>query len=295
MIKDNYLNNLKDKTIKAGVIGYPLTHTLSPKIHNFYLQKFQINGNYQALPCAPENLLALINELKSKNYAGFNVTIPFKEKMLEICDQLDDSALEIKAVNTVVINNEKKLIGYNSDAQGFIENVFDKAKNLSLKNKNAFVIGAGGAGRAIVYALLKNNIKNIFITNRNYSKASKLIEDFAKISALQNCKIIFLDSNQFFDQLNLADILVNTTSLGMDNQPPLLIDLAKLKSTTVVCDIVYKPLITNLLSQAQNNGNPIVTGLGMLIRQALVGFDLWYHKKIIDTENLEELLISNKI
>ena len=295
MIKDNYLNNLKDKTIKAGVIGYPLTHTLSPKIHNFYLQKFQINGSYQALPCAPENLLALINELKSKNYAGFNVTIPFKEKMLEICDQLDDSALEIKAVNTVVINNEKKLIGYNSDAQGFIENVFDKAKNLSLKNKNAFVIGAGGAGRAIVYALLKNNIKNIFITNRNYSKASKLIEDFAKISALQNCKIIFLDSNQFFDQLNLADILVNTTSLGMDNQPPLLIDLAKLKSTTVVCDIVYKPLITNLLSQAQNNGNPIVTGLGMLIRQALVGFDLWYHKKIIDTENLEELLISNKI
>ena len=295
MIKDNYLNNLKDKTIKAGVIGYPLTHTLSPKIHNFYLQKFQINGNYQALPCAPENLLSLINELKSKNYAGFNVTIPFKEKMLEICDQLDDSALEIKAVNTVVINNEKKLIGYNSDAQGFIENVFDKAKNLSLKNKNAFVIGAGGAGRAIVYALLKNNIKNIFITNRNYSKASKLIEDFAKISALQNCKIIFLDSNQFFDQLNLADILVNTTSLGMDNQPPLLIDLAKLKSTTVVCDIVYKPLITNLLSQAQNNGNPIVTGLGMLIRQALVGFNLWYHKKIIDTENLEELLISNKI
>lgn len=295
MIKDNYLNNLKDKTIKAGVIGYPLTHTLSPKIHNFYLQKFQINGSYQALPCAPENLLALINELKSKNYAGFNVTIPFKEKMLEICDQLDDSALEIKAVNTVVINNEKKLIGYNSDAQGFIENVFDKAKNLSLKNKNAFVIGAGGAGRAIVYALLKNNIKNIFITNRNYSKASKLIEDFAKISALQNCKIIFLDSNQFFDQLNLADILVNTTSLGMDNQPPLLLDLAKLKSTTVVCDIVYKPLITNLLSQAQNNGNPIVTGLGMLIRQALVGFDLWYHKKIIDTENLEELLISNKI
>lgn len=295
MIKDNYLNNLKDKTIKAGVIGYPLTHTLSPKIHNFYLQKFQINGSYQALPCAPENLLSLINELKSKNYAGFNVTIPFKEKMLEICDQLDGSALEIKAVNTVVINNEKKLIGYNSDAQGFIENVFDKAKNLSLKNKNAFVIGAGGAGRAIVYALLKNNIKNIFITNRNYSKASKLIEDFAKISALQNCKIIFLDSNQFFDQLNLADILVNTTSLGMDNQPPLLLDLAKLKSTTVICDIVYKPLITNLLRQAQNNGNPIVTGLGMLIRQALVGFNLWYHKKIIDTENLEELLISNKI
>lgn len=295
MIKHNYLNNLKDNTIKAGVIGYPLTHTLSPKIHNFYLQKFQINGSYQALPCAPQNLLSLIDELKSKNYAGFNITIPFKEKMLEICDQLDDSALEIKAVNTVVINNQKKLIGYNSDAQGFIENVFDKVKNLSLKDKNAFVIGAGGASRAIVYALLKNNPKNIFITNRNHSKAHKLIEDFAKISALQNTKIIFLDSHQFFDQLNLADILVNTTSLGMENQPPLLLDLAKLKSTTVVCDIVYKPLITDLLSQAQTNGNIIVSGLGMLIRQALVGFNLWYHKKITNIENLEELLILNKI
>lgn len=285
----------QSQTIKAGLIGNPINHSLSPKIHNYFLQKFQINGSYQAFNIDPENFYQGLEALKNQGFAGFNVTIPFKEKIIEHCFKLDDSAQKIKAVNTVVIDQNNNFIGYNSDAQGFIDNIFAKYPDFSLKNKNAFVYGAGGASRAIVYGLLSNDVKNIFITNRNHQKAKNLIDDFTNLASQKKINLHYLPQKDFDNELNTCDILINSTSLGMLNQPPLLLNLEKLNYSAIVYDIVYKPLITDLLNQAQDRGNPVITGLGMLIRQALVGFRLWYHKSIIDIENLEELLISNKI
>lgn len=285
----------KSQTIKAGLIGNPVNHSLSPKIHNYFLQKFQINGSYQAVNIDPENFNQGLKNLKNQGFAGFNVTIPFKEKIIEHCLKLDDSAKKIKAVNTMVIDQNNNFIGYNSDAQGFIDNIFAKYPDFSLKNKNAFVYGAGGASRAIVYGLLNNDVKNIFITNRNHQRAQNLIDDFSNLASQKKINLYYLSQKDFENQFNTCDILINSTSLGMLNQPPLLLNLEKLNYSAIVYDIVYKPLITELLHQAQARGNPIITGLGMLIRQALVGFHLWYHKSVTDIGNLEELLISNKI
>jgi len=288
-------DNNQSQIIKAGLIGNPVNHSLSPKIHNYFLQKLQINGSYQAFNIDPKNFYVSLENLKNQGFAGFNVTIPFKEKIIEQCFKLDDSAQKIKAVNTVVIDHNSNFIGYNSDAKGFIDNIFAKYPNYNLRNKNAFVIGAGGASRAIVYGLLTSNVQNIFITNRNHHRVENLIADFSALASQKKINLKYFSLEDFTDHLNHCDILINSTSLGMQNQPPLLLNLEKLNYNSLVYDIVYKPLITDLLYQAQKRGNPIITGLGMLIRQALVGFNLWYHKSITDIGNLEELLISNKI
>lgn len=182
--------NSNQNLIKAGVIGFPINHSLSPKIHNYFLQKYQINGSYQAIEIIPENFSSAINQLINQNFKGFNVTIPFKEKIFSLCHELDETAKIIKAVNTVLISNQK-LIGYNSDAQGFIDNIFDKQPNFILKKKNIFVIGSGGASRAIVYGLIKAKVANIYITNRSYDRAKILIEDFQELARLNDVNLHF--------------------------------------------------------------------------------------------------------
>ena len=267
---------LKDSMIKAAVIGDPISHSLSPKIHNFFLQKYNINGIYEALQISKENLKEEILKLIDQGFAGFNVTIPHKEEIFKLCHHKSKTAQLCGAVNTVIITEDKKLFGHNSDAEGFLNN---------LKNKNTFVIGAGGAARAIVYALIKSEVKKIFITNRNLNRAQELVKNFSDFSAQKNCEIIILNQKDFENNLTDCDLLTNSTSLGMKGQEALNINLSKLKNSAIVYDIVYKPLITNLLQNAQNQNNLIVTGIGMLIEQALIGFEAWFKiKPQIDIE-----------
>jgi len=300
MLENKIVINFEKKifssnTVKAGVIGNPIKNSLSPKIHNFFIKKFNINGTYQAIEIEPADFESAINNLVNQGFGGFNVTIPFKEKIFHKCDFVSNEAKIIKAVNTVVIDENKKLHGFNSDAQGFIDNIFDKYYNFIFEQKNAFVIGAGGACRAIFYGLITNGVKNIYITNRDINRAQNLINDFSELAQKFQCNLFYLSLNDFENELVNCDILINSSSLGMLDQAPLLLNLNNLKIKAIVCDIVYKPLITNLLLEAIKRGNPIVTGIGMLIRQALVGFNMWYGVFIKDTHDIEKLLTSNKI
>ncbi len=270
---------ISSKAIKAAVIGDPISHSLSPKIHNSWIEQKNIDGIYVALKIAKSDLNLCVDSLVKMNFSGFNVTIPHKEEIFKICDFKSKTAELTKAVNTVIITEDKKLFGHNSDSEGFLNNLANSKINFVLKNKTSFVIGAGGAARAIVYSLIKSEVKEIFITNRNEKRALELISDFKSFSDSKNCNLHFLDSKSFEENLEKCHLLINSTSLGMVGQEQLKIDLKALPKSAIVYDIVYKPLMTELLNKAQIQGNEIVTGIGMLVYQAAIGFEAWFKTK----------------
>ena len=277
--------------IKAAVIGDPISHSLSPKLHNFWLKKYAINGNYEAILVKNNDLAKAVEFMINNGFSGFNATIPHKETIFKICNNLSRKATLTKAVNTVIIDSNNQLFGDNSDCDGFINNAKYLHKTISFNDKNVFLIGAGGAARAIIYALIENGVKNIFIRNRDSRKAQILIQDFVNLASEKKTNLHYLEEEEFNKNLDKCDLLVNSTSLGMSLQPPLEINLQNLKSSAIVYDIVYKPKMTNLLTLAQNRGNKIITGFGMLIFQAAVGFEYWFKKK--PEINAEIFLLEN--
>ncbi len=251
--------------IRCGVIGHPISHSKSPLIHTHWMTQHHIDGEYGAIDIAPENLTVGVQGLVDEGYAGFNVTVPHKVAIMALCDEIDDTARAIGAVNTVVIKGSK-LWGRNTDAFGFMENL--KAGWTGAQfDRPVMVLGAGGAARAVVYALLQEGVRDIRVSNRSSDKADALCE-----LGPANMTPVSWDARG-----ELADIglLVNTTSLGMKNQPPLEIDLHTLPVSAGVYDIVYAPLMTDLLVQAQDRGNPVITGIGMLLHQARPAFEAW--------------------
>ena len=293
-MKTFFANSNSKKLIKAGVIGFPISHSLSPTIHNFYLKKYNINGTYEAFAIPNENFEESIrNLIDQKNLSGFNITIPHKEKVYNLCHHLSKTAQITKAVNTVIVMENGKLFGHNSDAEGFIKNFFNHCSNYKLQNKKCLVIGSGGASRAIIYSLISQKVAKIIITNRDREKALKLIDDFKNFSQENSVELEFVELKRKFDFLSEIDLIINTTSLGMINQPKLDIDISNAKKNTVVYDIVYKPLITDLLKQALELDLKIITGIGMLIEQALVGFELWFKTKAQFDSELEKILLQN--
>lgn len=270
---------MSDKEIRAAVLGDPINHSLSPKIHEFLLDKYHINGTYIPIQVSKEELQKCVQHLVDNGFAGFNVTLPHKEEIFKLCDFKSKTAQLTGAVNTVIVMPDKKLFGHNSDAEGFSNNLKNSYPNFDLNGKNAFVIGAGGAARALVYALIKDGVKKVFITNRNEKRAIELIKNFADFAKTKNCEIKFLNLADFEKNLDQCDLLTNSTSLGMQGQEALEIDLKNLQKDAIVYDIVYKPLMTDLLINAQKRGNKITTGIGMLIEQALVGFEAWFKQK----------------
>ncbi len=270
---------MSDKEIRAAVLGDPINHSLSPKIHEFLLDKYHINGTYIPIQVSKEELQKCVQHLVDNGFAGFNVTLPHKEEIFKLCDFKSKTAQLTGAVNTVIVMPDKKLFGHNSDAEGFSNNLKNSYPNFDLNGKNAFVIGAGGASRALVYALIKDGVKKVFITNRNEKRAIELIKNFADFAKTKNCEIKFLNLADFEKNLDQCDLLTNSTSLGMQGQEALEIDLKNLQKDAIVYDIVYKPLMTDLLINAQKRGNKITTGIGMLIEQALVGFEAWFKQK----------------
>ncbi len=268
--------------MKAGVIGYPIQHSKSPVIHQYWLDKHKINGSYQSIEIKPENLEVKIRELVNQGYNGFNVTIPHKENIFKICDEVNEAAKKIGAVNTVVIK-DKKLFGTNTDAFGFIQNI-KSCQPIDFSKKKALILGAGGASRAIIFGLLEEGVQEIILTNRTIEKAEKL-----KQLNPQKIKIINWEEKENF--LNQVDLLINTTSLGMKDQNPLTINLENLSSKALVTDIVYNPLMTSLLTQAKDRGNPIVTGIGMLLHQARPAFEAWTGIMPEVTKDLEQKVL----
>lgn len=267
---------------KACVIGWPISHSRSPIIHGYWLKQHGIDGSYTRQPVEPAALNDFISSLQSKGYAGCNVTIPHKENAYRLVTPADPSTERLGAVNTVFLRDGKTM-GTNTDGEGFINNLFNGAPDLLLKDSRVVVLGAGGAALAIVNAILEQGTREVVLLNRTLEKAEQLRDRFGA-----RVKPVAWDMGA--DQLSECSLLVNTTSLGMKGQPELILDLTKLSHSAVVTDIVYTPLRTRLLQEASERGNRVVDGLGMLLHQAVRGFALWFGVTPVVTPELYDLV-----
>jgi shikimate dehydrogenase len=254
--------------IRCAVIGHPIAHSKSPLIHTHWINAYGLNGAYTAIDIAPDDLQQKIKTLIDDGYAGLNVTVPHKQSMMDLCDDLDDTATAIGAVNTIVFQ-DGKIHGRNTDAFGFLENIKQAQPEFSFAQKTVVLLGAGGAARAAVYAMLQENVGKIFIVNRTIESAQNLCHmDAGRLQPIA--------WEQRDACLAEADILINTTSLGMRGKDPLEISLESLPRRALVHDIVYAPLMTDLLADAKQRGNAVITGIGMLLHQARPAFKAWF-------------------
>ncbi|KZE68454.1 shikimate dehydrogenase [Fictibacillus phosphorivorans] len=269
--------------IKALVIGDPIEHSLSPVMHNEAFKQTGISGTYEKQRVKSEDLEVFIKTLKESNYAGCNVTIPHKVAILPFLDEIEEEARKIGAVNTVV-NQGGKLIGYNTDGNGFLLSLKEKISR-PLSDLNVLIIGAGGAARSICYALKNENPNQLSIANRSVDRLNSLIND------LQDERIEGLTLQRAEENLNRFDVLINTTNAGMYpevNSVPL--KLTHLKEETVVCDIVYNPLVTKWLKEAKERGAITDNGVSMLVMQGAMAFEKWTGI-FPDTNKMKQIVI----
>ncbi len=255
------------ENIKAGLIGHPIGHSLSPLIHNHWMERYGLSGLYQSVDIAPENLGSAVAQMAEDGYAGFNITLPYKREIITLCDSVDETAQQIGAVNTVVVNEDGALHGLNTDSFGFAENLLQASEDTDLKGATALVLGAGGAARGVIHGLLSIGAGDIKIANRTREKA----EEIARVFPVQ---VVPWEERE--SAARDVSLLVNTTSLGMEGQGPLEFDMRHLPKSAAVCDIVYRPLETELLREAKERGNSVVTGIGMLLHQARPAFWEWF-------------------
>lgn len=268
----------------AGVMGWPVEHSLSPRVHGYWLEHHRIDGVYVPLAVAPRDLERALTALPALGFRGVNLTLPHKERALGLCHEADDLARRVGAVNTIVVR-DGKLIGSNSDGFGFLENLKAGAPGWRPEAASAVVLGAGGAARAVVAALIDAGAPQVRIVNRTRPRAEALAASLGGAISVHGWK-------QRNALLAGAGLLVNTTSLGMAGQPPLDLDLGGLPRDAVVSDLVYAPLMTPLLEAARARGNPLVDGLGMLLHQARPGFEAWFGSRPEVTDALRAFVLS---
>ena len=268
----------------VAVLGSPVAHSKSPLLHGFWLKKFGISGHYVPIDVTATDLELVLKNLPKMGFVGANVTLPHKEKILSIADQISDRAALIGAANTLVFQPDGKLYADNTDGYGFIENIRQHAPDWRATDGPALVLGAGGAARAIVSALLEAGAPEVYISNRTRSRADQIKSDFgARVSVVEWVKAA--------TEIEHTHTLVNTTSLGMTGKPALNISLQGLRPETLVTDIVYTPLETEFLQAARSKGSTVVDGLGMLIHQAVPGFERWFGQKPVVDQEIRDILI----
>jgi len=253
----------------AGVIGSPIAHSKSPQIHGHWLKTLGLKGAYIPMDVAPSDLEQVVRTLPKMGFVGTNVTIPHKEAVIDIVDIITDRAAMIGAVNTLTFRADGKIQGDNTDGYGFLENLRSGAPDWDPKAGPAAIFGAGGAARAVIAALLDAGVPEILISNRTRVRADNLASVFG-------ARVTVYDWVKAGNMLDHAALLVNTTSLGMLGKPELRVPLDGLRAQTVVTDLVYAPLKTNLLQMAEHAGCATVDGLGMLLHQAVPGFERWF-------------------
>ena len=253
----------------AGVLGWPITQSRSPVLHGHWLKQYGVNGTYLPLPVPPERLPDAIRGLRALGFSGCNVTIPHKLEVLKLMDVVDPVAQRIGAVNTVVVQNDGTLSGFNTDAYGFLASLRDVRPEWKASAGPIVVLGAGGAARAVVVALLDDGASEIRLINRTIERAQELAQ-------VDPSRIRVVEWEKRTGALDGAALLVNTTSQGMVGYPPLDIALDALPTGAMVCDIVYNPLETPLLAAARKRGNTTVDGLGMLLHQAVPAFEAFF-------------------
>jgi shikimate dehydrogenase len=264
----------------AGIIGWPVAHSRSPVIHNHWIQQHGLNGAYVLLPvnpANPEDLKAALKGLSVMGFAGCNLTLPHKVMALPMVDRLDGTAKRMGAINTIVVEADGTLSGYNNDGYGYIQSLIDAKPDWRANAGPVMVMGAGGAARAVVVSLAEKGAKDIRICNRTESHAAALVEAFSDDFA-QNlgAKISVVEWKNRHAALTDVALLVNTTSQGMGSNPALDLNLDALPKTALVSDVVYIPMETPLLKAAKARGNATAGGLGMLLNQARPAFHKWF-------------------
>ncbi len=268
----------------AGVIGDPIAHSLSPRLHGHWLRRYGLRGHYVPLHIAHANLADALRLLPQMGFVGVNITIPHKEYVLSLASHVTDRAALIGAANTLTFLNDGRVQADNTDGVGFLENIRQNLPGWTAASGPALVLGAGGAAKAIVSALIQDGAPRVHIVNRTRPRADALRDQFG-------ARVESHDWTRIPDLMSDVALIVNTTSLGMVGQPPLVLDLSRLFPPTVVTDIVYKPLETDLLVQARAMGCETVDGLGMLLHQAVPGFERWFgHTPNVDDDLRQAVL-----
>ena len=273
----------------ACVVGWPVEHSRSPLIHNYWLKHYGIDGEYRREAVRKEDFAAFVGTLAARGYVGANVTVPHKEAAFAL-SQPDAQARAVGAVNTLWLEDDV-LRSTNTDVEGFLDNLDACAPRWDRDARKALVLGAGGAARAVIHGLSSRGIDRIVVANRTASRAEALQASFGK-------RVQVADWARLEAELADAAVVINTTTLGMHGQPALALDLARLQSHAIVADIVYVPVVTPLLAAARARGLVTADGLGMLLHQAVRGFALWFGKTPVVTGELRALveadLVSSK-
>jgi len=273
------------ETIRAFVVGFPIHHSLSPHIHKFWLDAHKIKGSYEAIAVPPDDFPAFIASLKAKNFTGGNVTLPHKEQAFKLAQHCDEAAQAIGAANSLWFEQDQ-LWASNSDAYGFARNLDDFAPHWQT-SQTALVLGAGGAARAIIFALKQQGFKTIMLANRTRSRAEQLAAHFG-------CVVKVIDWHKINTYVAAADVIINTTSIGLTgNETRWPIDFARASAHAIVTDIVYTPLETPFLQAAKNQGLTTVDGLGMLLHQAVLGFEKWFGIKPEVSADLRHMILKH--
>lgn len=255
---------INNETFKAiGIIGRPLKQSLSPYLHNYWINKYGLSSYYLPLPM--NNINNLKMALKKFNFLGLNITIPYKKKIINQLDLIDKNAKEIKAVNTLIFS-KNKLKGFNTDIIGFKKGLLKKKWN---KKRPVIIFGAGGAAEAVIYFLKQKKIKDITVVNRTKEKAAGMVKKYKNIKYTTNFEL----------DIKEAGLIVNTSSLGMLGYPDLKIRFNNVNKEIIIYDIVYNPINTYLIREAKKQKLEFVTGLDMFIEQARASFEIWFNIK----------------
>jgi len=259
----------QDRIPLAGVIGSPVAHSKSPRLHMHWLKAHGLPGHYIPMDVATDDLETALRTLPRLGFVGVNVTIPHKEAVMKIADLITDRAALIGAANTLIFRKDGKIHADNTDGYGFIENLKQNAPDWAPKSGPAAVLGAGGAARAVISSLLEVGVPEILVANRTRARSDALVQDFG-------ARVTVVEWVQAGNMLEDAATVVNTTSLGMVGKPELRVPLDGLRPGQVVNDLVYAPLQTRFLREAQDAGCTVVDGLGMLLHQAVPAFERWF-------------------
>jgi len=265
----------------ACIIGWPVEHSRSPMIHRYWIREYGLDADYRREAVPPERFEAFVSRLAQHGYVGANVTIPHKQAALAL-SKGDERARRVGAANTLWLD-DGRLRATNTDVEGFIANLDATVPGWDRGLQTAVVLGAGGTARAVLYGLVERKIPRIHVANRSFERALALSEEFGKT-------VHALRWEEFNGLLAGAGLLVNTTSLGMTGNPPLVLNLGRLPASAVIADAVYAPLETALLAAARERGLRAVDGLGMLLHQAVRGFELWFGVRPQVTPNLRALV-----
>jgi shikimate dehydrogenase len=269
---------------RAFVCGHPIAHSRSPRIHQYWLRAYGIAGSYEAIDVAPESFSDFIASLQAKGFRGGNVTIPHKEAAFALADRRDEAAEAIGAANTLWLDGGR-LFASNTDAYGFAANLDEYAPAWT-DTRAAVVLGAGGASRAIIHALRSRSIRDVRVVNRTLARAVELTHHFGEGVSAHEPKALK-------EVLGGAGLVVNTTSLGMKGAGDLPADPVLMDDETIVTDLVYVPLVTPFLAAARDRGLKTVDGLGMLLHQAVPGFERWFGRRPEVTAELRAMTVSD--